>query len=355
MADSTKMPESGAHMAADADSEVAVAYAPGARIQAAAADYKETIPSEDRRLTQAGSSVADWTPEKLSKRGAVLASHAGASACSCGGGESCTCGGGTSIPLVYALGQLGFDFGTEARRDSIAQHMEGNPADPNQLLAYLEENPWDAEAIIWTLNLDATPIYAIQPQGVFANEGYARLRQFLREQLTEGVERISLPGIIIGKVSLMSGQVVPVVRPELRCMYSWTTAALVGAVGGEASEENKEYDKRRQGVVSFLERVYHELRNLGLTSQERAINYAATNAFNANKIFESALGANMELDTIEVERSPICRPDSDCWDVKLLFFDPENILRSRRAYRFTVDVSEVCPVAVGDVRSWSVR
>ena len=57
----------------------------------------------------------------------------------------CSCGGGSGTPaqLVYALGQLGYDFGTEARRDSIQQHMgEGaNPHDPQQLLAYLEENP----------------------------------------------------------------------------------------------------------------------------------------------------------------------------------------------------------------------
>lgn len=196
------------------------------------------------------------------------------------------------------------------------------------------------------------------PQGVFASEGYQRLRQFLREQLTEGVERISLPGIILGKVRLMSGQVVPIVRPELRCMYSWTTAALVDAGTGKTSTEDPATEggsQREQQLTNFLLLIYHKLRNLGLTSQERAINYSATNAFNVNRIFESALRAKMELDTIEVERSPICRPDSDCWDVRLVFFDPENVLRSRKEYRFTVDVSDICPVTVGEVRSWSVR
>ena len=65
---------------------------------------------------------------------------------------------------VYALGQLGYDFISEARRDSIEQQMGGNPGAPDQLLAYLEANPWDAASIIWTLNFDTTPIYAIQPQ-----------------------------------------------------------------------------------------------------------------------------------------------------------------------------------------------
>jgi cyanobactin maturation PatA/PatG family protease len=268
---------------------------------------------------------------------------------------ACSCGGGSGAPaqLVYALGQLGYDFGTEARRDSIQQHMgEGaNPHDPRQFLAYLEENPWDAAAVIWTLSLDATPIYAIQPFGSYAERGYERLRQFLREQLEEGVERISVPGVIMGQVMLMSGQTVPVIVPTLRCMYSWTTSALIEVVCGSTPDESA-----ADGVVNFLERVYYELRNLGITPQERAINYAATNAFNVERIFETAIREEMDLDTIEVEPSPLCRPGSECWDVKLTFFNPRRVFeQARKVYRFTVDVSDVCPVSVGRVRSWFVR
>jgi len=64
----------------------------------------------------------------------------------------------------------------------------------------------------------------------------------------------------------------------------------------------------------------------------------------------------MELDTIEVERSAICRPESDCWDVKIHFFYPERHVQTvRKVYRFTVDVSDVVPVTVGTMRSWFVR
>jgi len=268
-------------------------------------------------------------------------------ACSCEGG------GGATAQLVYALGELGYDFGTEARRDSIMQHMgEGaNPQDPRQLLPYLDENPWDTAAILWTLNLDTTPIYAIQPQGAYAAQGYERLRQFLREQLEEGVERISVPGVSMGQVMLMSGQVVPVILPTLRCMYSWTTLALIEAVCGSAPDESA-----AQGVANFLERVYYELRNLGITPQQRAINYAATNAFNVERIFEAALREEMDLDSIEVEPSPLCRPGSECWDVKLTFFNPRRVFeQARKCYRFTIDVSDMCPVSVGRARSWFVR
>ena len=279
---------------------------------------------------------------------------------------ACSCEGGSGAPaqLVYALGQLGYDFGTEARRDSIQQHMgEGaNPHDPQQLLEYLDENPWDAAAFIWTLSLDATPIYAVLPQGAYAEQGYIRLRQFLREQLEEGVERISIPGVIMGQVMLMSGQTVPVIVPTLRCMYSWTTSALITAVCGDvpaesASDQDREaYGQRSQSVSNFLERVYYELRNLGITPQERAINYSATNALNVEQIFESTIRDEMDLDTVEVEPSPLCRPDSDCWDVKLTFFNPRRVFeQARKVYRFTVDVSDVCPVSVGRVRSWFVR
>lgn len=64
----------------------------------------------------------------------------------------------------------------------------------------------------------------------------------------------------------------------------------------------------------------------------------------------------MQLDTIEVEPSPLCRPGTDCWDVKLIFFDPEKqFQRARRVYRYGVDVSDLCPVMIGKVRSWSLR
>ena len=262
----------------------------------------------------------------------------------------------TSGPsLVFALGTLGYDFGNEARRDSLMQHMGDE-----DLLAYFGNNPSQAASIIWTLNLDATPIYAIQPLGAFAGEAYDQMIQCLREQIEDGVERISIPGVVHGQTRLVSGQVVPIILPELRCMYSWTTAALVEAVCGKPpaksakTADQEAYAEQTEAVANFLHRVYDELRNLGVTSQERAINYAGANVANANKIFESVLKKKLELYNIDAALSPVCRPGSDCWEVRLSFFDPENVLRAKRVYGFTVDVSDVCPVMVGKIRSWSM-
>ena len=58
----------------------------------------------------------------------------------------------------------------------------------------------------------------------------------------------------------------------------------------------------------FLDRIYHGLRNTGQTPQERALNFAATSTFQVQTVFESAVVDKMELDTIEVERSPVGRP-----------------------------------------------
>lgn len=294
--------------------------------------------------------------EVLAPQGSISPSNVKAAACECGG----------TAPrqLVFALGQLGYDFGTEARRDSIMQHMKqpANPHDPTQLLAYLKENPWDAAAILWTLNLDATPIYAIQAQGGYAGETYQRLCEFLGEQAKGEVERVSIPGYVGGSARLLTGQVVPIISPVLRGMYSWNTTALVQTICGTLPQdkapqkEKDEYGVKAQAITNFLRRVYEELRNLGVTPQHRAVNYAATNTYQVMEVFKAAMKEDMELDTIEVDRSPIGRPDSDCWDIKMTCFNPKQVfVQARKVYRCCVDVSDVVPVMVGPVRSWFIR
>jgi hypothetical protein len=283
------------------------------------------------------------------------------------------CGCQTGAPqLVYVLGQLGYDLVSEARLDGLAQTMAGVAGtskperalafDPRRMLAHLDEHPWNAAAVEWTLALDGTVVYALRPQGPFATDTYKELRRFLREQLDEGVERISIAGVVAGKATLLSGQVVSVIVPELRGMFSWTTAALADAVAGPApaaeapQHEQDAHAGRRVGVRNFLDRVHHGLRNLGLTPQDRAINFAATNAFAFGKVYESALKEKMELESVSVVRSPICRPGSDCWDVEVYFFYPERQVQTvRRVHRITVDVSDTVPVTVGPTRSWFTR
>ncbi len=305
------------------------------------------------------------------------------SSCGCGGGETCTCG--ARPQLVYALGTIDYDFGIEARHDAFLQLFKGynarvgltgndqllNPYDAGQILSYLGNGTKDddgnrdddkpgkapsyAPALIWTLKHETTPIYAIQPAGPFAGNIYKWLRKYLYEQLTEDADRVCIPGTIHGKVTLLNGQVVPVIVPEQRGMWAWSTQDWVDKVIGKKPTKGvKAWEDKKKGFKNILDRIYYEIRNLGLTSQERALNHAATDAFQILETLND-LDPGTELDSIEVEKSPMCRPGSDCWDVKLVFFYTENINKSNKVYRFTIDVSDVIPVTVGDIRSWSVR
>ena len=274
---------------------------------------------------------------------------------------------------VYVLGSLGYDFGSEARRDTFKQQMPAvsingvlvpaNPYDARQMVNHLELSPAESKSLIWTLNQELTPIYALEPQKAFASEIHAVFGMLLAGQIQPAesddyIERVSIPGNLTDRtVELFSGQVVPVLAlPNIRGMYGWQVNALVEAAVATVSPEASEPDNvaMRRSLKSFLHRIYYDLRNLGHLDRDRALNFAATNAFQAASTFAEAINTGMGLDSIEVEKSPFCRLNSNCWDVKLKFFDSENGSRAKKVYRFTIDVANLMPVTLGKVRSWSV-
>nr|WP_287667810.1 MULTISPECIES: PatA/PatG family cyanobactin maturation protease [unclassified Microcystis] len=275
--------------------------------------------------------------------------------------------------LVYVLGNLGYDFGTEARRDTFKQLMPSimidnlelpsNPYDARQMVDYLESNLSETKSLIWTVNLELTPIYAIKPVGAFAAEIYQVMQYMLAGQILpeadeDYVERVSIPGMLTEEtVRLFSGQIVPVIKVNSpRGMYGWKVNTLIESAIETVRTEHEIADeaRMRRSLTSFLNRIYYDLRNVGQIARDRALNFAATNAFQAVQTFSQAVAMGMELHSIEVEKSPFCRYGSECWDVKLKFFDPENGLRAKRVFRFTIDVSDRTPVTLGKVRSWAV-
>jgi hypothetical protein len=332
--------------------------------------------------------------------------------------------GGSACPsgdLVFALGQLGYDFGTEANRDYYVQQGLPSPENRTAMAAYLgtrligddvfkgllgddppkparEDFPegrqgdspyceafrqWeietaprertkalvrsallvnkaDASGLTWTLVQDLTPIYVLQPGMAFGLSVYDRLVEFFEDQENGRADQVAVAGRVVGQTRLINGQVVPVVCPDIRGMYNWAVddvvEAAVAAIGDAGGPDREAITAE---IKAFAERVYYDFRNLGVTAQERALNYAATNLFQAASAYAEAVKhtANTEtkLDDIDVERSPICREGSDCWDVKLTFFNPKKREEeAKRVFRFTVDVSGVIPVTVGDMRSWYV-
>lgn len=259
---------------------------------------------------------------------------------------------------VYVIGRLGYDFGTEARLDYFTQVMGTNahPFNVTDMAKHLQtgDNADQSSGLIWTLKIDGIPVYAIEPDNQFAVLQYARLVNFIVAQETENVERISIAGYITGEVKLMNGHVVPKISPVLRGMYNWSTDALAKSLTeGSSSSWQKDSDSSTDAISNFLDRVYYELRNRGQSSQERAINYAASNAYQMKEIFDDAYKEDLFLNKISAEPSPVSRPNSDCWDVVLEFFNPkERLTSARKLYRYTIDVSDIIPVTVGALRNW---
>jgi thiazoline dehydrogenase / protease len=273
--------------------------------------------------------------------------------------------------LVYAIGRLSFDLGSENWRQTLEQRMAqavqqgqlsgANPNEPRDLTAYLERNPAERRFIIWTLEIDGAPIYALEPMGPFAESIYEIFLQLLTgetlaEDADEFIERVSIPAQRAGRtVELLSGAKVPVIRlTNLRGIYGWQINALApdAVTAAVPSGSGQEPQALRDALADFLKRVYFERHNYGLTSRDRAVNFAATNCFQAASAFARALAGGRVLKTIVVDKSPNCRMHSDCWELYLDFYDPNDRKRAIQVFQFTIDVSDIMPVTVGTVKSW---
>ncbi len=330
--------------------------------------------------------------------------------------SDCGCGGKKTAQepqKVYALGRLGFDYGTRQKREYFRNQflrngLGGDPDNETALYEYLVGRPVtldaannpirafdtegrpildgngvplyhqlpyykilngpqfrnraDVTSLIWILRIDETPVYALAPAGAFAFETHDTLTAFLKDQFApppvdnqgdpnpdpdvyygESVERMAVPGVIVGMTRLYTGEQVPVIVPDHRGLANWTTQALIDAVDQIVAAPAAV----RSAVRRILDRLYELTRNLGTAPRERALNYAATDAVLLQGILADpvvqAEFAGLELDSIEVVKSPICRPDYDCWDVVILFYNPANLQEARRGIRYTVDVSDVMP------------
>jgi cyanobactin maturation PatA/PatG family protease len=91
--------------------------------------------------------------------------------------QGCSCGGGQPPQLVYALGSLWFDFGTEARHDLFVQAMPGGAQqanNPAELIAFLRQpgRRQFATGLTFILMQEHIPLYAVQPAGPFALDTY---------------------------------------------------------------------------------------------------------------------------------------------------------------------------------------
>ena len=278
--------------------------------------------------------------------------------CGCSGSaEKCSCAG-TGLQLAYAIGRLGISFANSARRDSLWRSINGRregdlkPISDAELLAIFKKQPFAAQSVIWTLSRSEVPMYAIQPAGAFAADVYKWL---VKEWSDSGVEFVSIPGVISGELTLYDGITIPIIEPDLRGMYSWGNAGFTKKIVDARKNDMKGATEAQltRDVERFFGKIYFAIRNKGLTPQERALNAAATNAFNFSDVITEAGGEGLTLRDVYAETSPLTRPGGDYQDVLLTFFNPRD--RQGQAplrARFTIDVSDTVPVMIGDPVTW---
>ncbi|CAE6740273.1 hypothetical protein R75465_02237 [Paraburkholderia aspalathi] len=296
-------------------------------------------------------------------------SGCGCSECGCSIASKCSCG--SSGGLVYALGTIGIDFGSPAARDSflgkkITTEIESLTVSSldASVLDRLEKHPYLAESIIWTLNINSQPVYAIQPGGAYPQEVYMRLAEYAKDQMEAEAESadsapiVTLPGKINGPATrLISGRQIPTVETFAHGFQNFTIDKLVDYVVKEAGLVDNESDIAEISniIKQYLNKIYNKYVNLGRSPKDRALNFSAINLFSVAKIFAAATSSDFDLDEPSVRSSPFSRDASDCYDVELSFFNPQNTNSANRVYSFTVDVSAPLPVQVGRYRYWNER
>lgn len=259
---------------------------------------------------------------------------------------------------IYALGRVGFEFASEARRESFVQAGLAAPNDPGELLRFLDQHPYAAEDVVWTLLVGSTPIYVLRPAGAYAATVYERLRGYLAAQVEGKTNVVAVPGYMGGVISLSNGAKLPQLLPDLRGFFSWRLEEAAQAVVPEsaaarAAPKGAARSDWRAVLGNFLSRLHFELRNTGLRGDHRALNFTATHAFMTHGAFIDAINQDLGFDSFSVEPSAFSPPGSECYDVALTFFHPKQRLEvSRLVYRYTVDVSDVIPVVVGEPLAW---
>jgi cyanobactin maturation PatA/PatG family protease len=390
-------------IAARADNPTPPSQAQEQKMSDLSADASMMIPQEARADAVVPAAASQPSGASLPAGGAMQPSGS----CGCGPQEAVYPSSSPTGNLVFSIGRLYYDFGTEARLDYFVQAIAGwrdnlrsgdpkwgperdragdtsAPYNPEIMVRYLLDWPEggehsqhnanfpDSDALLWTLNIDTVPVYAFSPDPTFGFPFYAALLEALWLQEvgefpkakehqkeyrnprktapedpseTEGVvARVSQAGQIIGTTRLLNGTMVPTLRTIWRGFYQWRLSDLL----------HGETEASRAVIKGYLERIYNEFRNVGISPQDRALNYSAVNIFNTKKMFKEML-PDRRLDTIHVDRSTICRPDADCWDVTYRFFNPTQTLTSARdVYQYTIDVSDAVPVPVGKLRHWQI-
>lgn len=188
----------------------------------------------------------------------------------------------------------------------------------------------------------------------------------------EKSERVAIPGVLQGEVQLITGVRLPAIKPDMRGTAEWSQArmleVLLSAVRHATGIQMSEADRKqvKSKIRSILERLDHAVRNPGLNPEHRALNHASTRLFSVLGAVAAELIANekadigkaaktYELDDIVVKPSEIGYAGSDCWDVEVSFFNPENQHEALVVVSQTIDVNDTIPALTDKPRKFRRR
>ncbi|MEM6717974.1 MAG: S8 family serine peptidase [Bacteroidota bacterium] len=341
--------------------------------------------------------------------------------------------------LVNAIGQPSYDFGMRNNLDTftalmkswyeglsyeveennkpvtkqraLAKELTDSPHDHKSMAAFLlftepvnvQPNIFMTSQLIWLLNLNATPVYAISPKlATFSDPIYIIMAHFLADNVginydvymkytqqftpnydpplpknlfvkdkdKDDVMRMVLPGYVSGRSKLINANYVEAVTPVAYGLKDWTLKALLDSMGihdkpdntkdtdkiNEADNTDKAKDtkktKFRKQLISILNRLYVTTLNMGKTPEDRALNYSLYNILELSDIVKKATDKKLQLSGYQVVPSKIERQNSIIREVQLTFFDPEDTNKAARTYSMQVDVSGVTPIMIGDIQEW---
>lgn len=255
--------------------------------------------------------------------------------------------------VAFVLGTLGYDIADDVRRARlhralVAEGVVGSPEDPATFAALLDRSPSVAQEVTWTIQREGSPLYAIDVAGSNVREVFDAFASAVGGLVSGAVEEMSFPGVVSGDLrELSTGELVPVLHMSgPRGLYGWRRKDQVIRLplpGPGRVELERMLDVINDGEP-----------NDGTHSHVRAINYLVTNPVQLAWSAGVATGEGFRFDSVSVKRSTLNRPYSDCWDIDLMFKDPDRPGRARLLHRHSVDVGDLLPVSIGAPRTWRV-
>jgi hypothetical protein len=253
--------------------------------------------------------------------------------------------------FVFALGQVGFEIPTDLAYEDLEQErkaagIDGTVADAGVMGELLRQRPSLSKRITWVLEENGNPVYILRPVGPLAGEILGNLAEMLSAQARGEVDTVSIPGVRLSASStLRDGTALPRVSMDVvRGLYAWTLESTVTRSNLDSASS--------EILLSILRDIRSHARNDGAGGPARALNYLLANPV---QLVMSTLGARREglsFKDFGILRSTFSRPYSDCWDIELRFIDADDEFRSQLVHRHTIDVADILPVSVGQMKAW---